>query len=268
VSLFKREQIFASIELDRISLLRLAPDNSICGETSIPAALDPVRPEEHLKDLAAALASGPWRGAPCSLVLSDRLVHYLVVERPQGVRSSKELRLACEARFQASFEGPRGDWSIAVDLVPLARHYLVCGIGRHFIETLCETFAVSGKLLSVRPFLACELRRLARRLPADCWFVAVARDCMTLAGIVAGECRVARVVPSHQPSVASIQDALNREMLLSGEVAVDAPVYCAGALSGDLGQSTMRRLDAPGWGERPSAWAQGYRMALAERWSS
>ena len=267
MSLFRREHVFVSVELDRVALVRLGANGDVREQAVIPVALDPARPAENLKAIEDALAAPAWRGAPCNVVLSDRLVHYVVIERPEGVRSSKELRLACEARFQSSFGHPAGEWEIAIDLRPFARRYFACGIARGFVDALRATFAVEGKLASLRPFLVCELQRRARRLPAECWFVAAAHDCITLVGIAAGECRLARVLAVEDPTIATIQDALNREMLLSGEIASDAPALCAGALQGDLGQTAMRRLDAPSWGSRPSSWARGYRLALAERWA-
>ena len=129
------------------------------------------------------------------------------------------------------------------------------------------TFASHGELVSLRPFLVCELRRLARRLPDQCWFAAVAHDCVTLAGIAEKDCRLVRIVATDQPAVATIQEALERESLLTDEIAPDAPTLVAGVLHDDIAASAMQRVDAPTWGTKPSSWASRYRLALSERWA-
>jgi hypothetical protein len=259
--------VYASVELDRVALVRLGADGAPRDETVIDASLEPERPEDWIKALRTALAQPAWRNLRRHVVLSDRLVRYVVIERPQGVRSGAELRLACEARFQASFERPAAEWEIAIDARPFARHVFACGVSRRLLDAVRAPFAAEGTLASIQPFLVCELRRLARRFPGECWFIAVARDCVTLAGIRRGECRFVRVLAVEQPTLAMIRAALEREALLTGELTADAPVLIAGVLQGDLASGDMRRLDAPGWGSQTSQWASGFRLALSERWA-
>ena len=267
MSRFKRDRVYASVELDRVALVRLNADGAPREDAVMPLALDPEQPEAWSKAARAALAEPQWRDVPRNVVMSDRLVRYMVMERPQGVRSGAELRLACEARFQASFERPAAEWEIAIDARPFARHIFACGVSRRLIDAVRAVFSLEGSLASLQPFLVCELRRLARRLPGECWFVVVARDCVTLAGIKHGECRVIRVLTAEQPNLGLIRDALERETLLTGQLAADAPVLIAGVLQDDLASSAMRRLDAPSWGTQSSHWANGFRLALAERWA-
>jgi hypothetical protein len=189
------------------------------------------------------------------------------MERPQGVRSSAELRLACEARFQSSFERPAQEWEIAIDLRPFAQRFLACAVSRRLLDAVRAAFAAQGQLQSVQPFLVCELRRVARRLPAQCWFVAVARDCVTLAGVARNDCRRIRVLAAEQPTLPMIQEALERESLLTGEFATDAPVLIAGVIQADFAASALRRVDSPSWGTQPTDWTRGYRLALSERWA-
>ena len=267
MSRFRREQVYASVELDRLALVRLGADDVPREEAVIALPLDPERPEEWIKAARTALAQPAWRNVARKVVVSDRLVRYVVMERPQGVRSSAELRLACEARFQASFERPAAEWEIAIDARPFAQHLFACGVSRRLLDALRTLFAAEGSLVSLEPFLVCELRRLARRLPGECWFIAVARDCVTLAGIRRAECRFTRVLAAEQPDLPLVRDALEREALLTGELTADAPVLIAGVLQGDWAKSGMRRLDAPSWGGGTSQWASGFRLALAERWA-
>ena len=267
MSRFRRERIYASVELDRVALVRLGADGVPRDQAVVVLTLDPERPDEWGKAARATLTAPAWRNFPRNVVLSDRLVRYVVMERPQGVRSSAELRLACEARFQASFERPAAEWEIAIDARPFAHDIFACGVSRRLLDAVRALFAAEASLASVQPFLVCELRRLARRLPAECWFIAVARDCVTLAGIRRGACRFTRVLAMDQPTLPMIRDALEREALLTGELGADAPVLIAGVLEGDPATGNMRRLDAPGWGAQTSHWASGFRLALAERWA-
>ena len=267
MSLFRRERIYASVELDRVALVRLGADRSAREQAVLPVSFDPEHPEAALQALAATLATPAWRGAPRRIVLSDRLVRYLVMERPEGVRSAAELRLACEARFQASFDRPAAEWRIDVDARAFARRFLVCAMPRRLLDGLSRTFGANGQLVSLRPYLVSELGRRARRLPVPCWFVAATRDCLTLAGLADDGCRVVRVLTAEQPSVAAIEDLVARETLLAGEVDSDAPVLVSGTVAGDLAASAMRRVDAPGWGTQNSSWAASYRLALSEQWA-
>ena len=266
MSLFRREHVYASVEFDRVALVRLGADGAARDEVVIPLSLDPERPEGAFKDVGAALAAPAWRGATRSVVLSDRLVRYLVMQRPEGVRTGAELRLACEARLQASFDRPASDWEIAIDARPFVRHFFVCAMPRRLVDTVRTTFAGAGELVSLRPVLVCELRRLAHRLPAQCWFVAIARDCVTLAGIEENDCRLVRILAAEQPDMATVQEALGRESLLTDAIATDAPTLVAGVLQGDTRAAGMQRVDAPSWGTRPPGWTRGYRLALSERW--
>lgn len=267
MSRFRRDRIYASVELDRTALVRLGGDGEPREEAIVEMPLDPERPQEWAGAVRATLGQPAWRSAPRSVVLSDRLVRYVAMERPRGVRSSAELELACEARFQSSFERPANEWEIAIDARPFSPRVFACGAARAALDAIRAPFAGQGALLSLKPFLVCELQRLARRLPAECWFVAVARDCLALAGIARGECRFARVLAAERPSASLIEDTLAREALLAGEVAADAPVMIAGVLEGDAAASGLRRMDAPSWRTQPRHWTSGYRLALAERWS-
>jgi hypothetical protein len=268
VSRFRRERIYASVEHDRVALVRLDAANTAQEHAVIPWRLDPEHPEEAVQALAPALASPAWRGAGRRVVLSDRLARYLVLERPEGVRSLAELRLACEARFQASFDRPAAEWEIALDARPLARRFLACGVRKRLLQAMTSAFGAHGALLSLRPYLIAELARRAARLPAPCWFVTAARDCVTLAAVTEAGCAVVRVLAAEEPpSVQTIEQALARERLLAADVDGDAPVLVAGAIAGDLAASAMRRVDAPSWGTEGTGWSQNFRLALSEQWA-
>ena len=141
MSRFRRERVYASVELDRVALVRLGADGLPQDEAVVDLVLDPEHPDEWSKAARPALAAPAWRGPARTVVLSDRLVRYVVMERPQGVRSSAELRLACEARFQASFERPASEWEIAIDARPFADDIFACGVSRRLLDAVRGLFA-------------------------------------------------------------------------------------------------------------------------------
>ena len=268
MSPFRREAVYASIALDRAALVRLGADGTAKEQLAVALTLDREAPERSLDTLAATLAASAWRGVPRTVVLSDRLVRYLVVDRPQGIRSAAELRLACEARFQAAFDRPAQEWQINIDARPFARRFLACGMEKSLHDALVACLAVDGALLSLKPYLVSELARRASSLHSPCWLAVAAHDSVTLAGVADDECSVVRVLATEAPvSIADIERALDRERLLAGDVPQDAAVVVTGAVSGDFGATAVRRLDATTWGSHTALWAQTYRMALSQRWA-
>jgi len=268
VSRFRRELVYASIELDRAALVRVTAEGAAKEHALVPLALDPEQPQASLGALGAVLATPAWRGAPRIVVLSDRLVRYLVLDRPEGIRSAAELRLACEARFHAAFDRPAADWRIIIDARPLARHFLACGMRTRLHDAITQCSSADGPLVALRPYLVSELRRRAQRLNPPCWFVAAAHDCIALAGLNGEDCNVIRVMATQGPATTfDIEQALARESLLAGDMPDGAPVAVSGSVSGDFTATPLRRLDAPTWGTHTAAWAQDYRLALSQRWA-
>ena len=268
MSLFGRERIFASIELDRIALVKLTGNggSTPLGECLIEAPLDPDQPEEALGKVATVLADPLWNGAKRHVVLSDRLVRYLVFERPEGVRSVDELMLAVEARFEQAFDASAQDWEIVIDARPFPRRFIACGAPRRMLYAARTAFSTGGECTSIRPFLVCELERVAKRLPAACWFAAASRDCVALIGITDSECQYVRVLPVDLSSPAAITATIEREQLLSGDAEGNEQIFVSGVPNAQSGDGTATRLDAPHWRAQPAAWSSSYRLALAEVW--
>ena len=266
--LFGHERVFASIEVDRIALVKLAGRGASApvGQCIIEALLDPEQPEEALGKVGAVLADPLWNGAQRHVVLSDRLVRYLLVERPQGARSLDEFRLAIEARFEQAFDASVEDWEIVIDTRPFKRHFVACGVPRRILYAARNAFRTGGRCTSIRPFLVCELERLAKRLPPSCWFAAAARDCVALIGITSSECRYIRVLPIDSSSSSSIAETVEREELLSGDAEGSKQIFLSGVPNAQPEAAPLTRLDAPHWRAQPASWSSTYRLALAEVW--
>lgn len=269
MSLFRRERVFASVELDRIALVKLAggAGGATACERMIEGQLDPDHPHEALREASAVLADPQWRGTMRHIVLSDRLARYLIIERPQGARSVDELRLAVEARFEAAFDASATDWEIGIDARPLARRFVACGVSRRLLDATRGAFSESGECASIRPYLVCELNRLAKRLPAKCWFATAARDYVAVTAINSGECQHIRVLPIDSTMPRAIAETIERERMLSGDLEDNERILLSGILDAKEQTGTLTRLDAPQWRAQPASWSPSYRLALAEIWA-
>jgi hypothetical protein len=269
VSLFRRSVVFASVELERVCLVRIRRGRTAVAEEDrvFTRELDPDAPQASLNEVAHTLSGPGWRGTRRHVVISDRLVHYLVMPRPQGVQAAAELRLAIETRFEQLFDAPAAEWAIEADLRPLARHFVACALPHRLVNALRSAFSEGGECVSLRPFLICELNRLARRLPAECWYAAAAHDSVALARIARGECQRLRVLPASRPTPDHVIELVDRERLTAGETIVDVPILSSGILEGKAEPDSLKRLDQPRWRTQPRAWSSLHRLALAELWA-
>jgi len=266
VSRFRRERLYASIEADRAVLVHVDGRRAVQAEALVPMNLD-AEPERSFSTLGGILSASPWQGIDRHVVLSDRLVRYLVVERPEGVRSAAELRLACEARFQSCFDLAAEAWELMIDLQPSRAHCLICGIPRRLLDGVRSAFESNGRLLSMRPYLVSELRRCGPALPRACWFATCARDSVAIAAITHSGCQSVRVAACSRPTAPAVEELLAREKLLIGGPDAEAPTLATGIIEGEAEQGTLRRLDQRQWGSLPAARSADYRLALSELWA-
>ena len=270
MSPFRRDRVYASIELDRIALVRLDAQRAgaPAQERLLEVGFDADHPDRALREVSQVLALAEWRGTQRHVVLSDRFARYLVVERPQGITSFAELELAVSARFEEAFDASGAQWDIAIDARTLAHRFFACATPRRALEEIRTTFAENGECDSIRPYLVCELNRLARRLPAECWFATATRDSLGLAGIAHGEVQQIRVLPCASPTSSTIAELIERERLLAGEAAGGQRCLFSGVLEDDVEGTMLTRLDRPQWAAQPRTWSSNYRVALAEIWPS
>ncbi len=270
MSPFRRERVYASIELDRIALVKL--DGPHAGapaqERLIEVGFDADHPDRAMREVSQLLALAEWRGTQRRVVLSDRFARYLVVERPQGISSFNELELAISARFEEAFDASSAQWDIAVDARTFAHRFFACATPRRALEEIRTAFAENGQCDSIRPYLVCELNRLARRLPAESWFATAARDSVALASIARGEVQQIRVLPCPSPTSSTIAELVERERLLAGEVAGGQQCLFSGVLEDDHEGTMLTRVDRPQWAAQHRTWSSNYRVALAEIWPS
>lgn len=267
MSRFRPNRLYASIEADRIALVRVAGRGELHDRALVPLDATADAPESSLRPLADILAAPPWRGLDRRVVVSDRLARYLVVERPEGARSVEELRLACTARFESSFDTVADEWELSIDLRPFTTDCLVCAMPRRLLEATRAVFAQHGRLRSLRPYLISELRRCDRTLTRPCWFAASARDSVAVAALTRSSCHGIRVAALESPSAAQIAELVTRQRLLVDEPDAAAPAFLTGVVEGDVEPGTLRRIDRAQWRTLAPATLADYRIALSEIWT-
>lgn len=274
MSPLKPDRLHVSLELDRIALVKTQGlfQVHIAADKCLPAAFDPERPQAWLSPLKAELANRAWQAGTASVVLSDRLVHYVTLEVQPGIRSVDELKLVIAAQFEEVFGLPAADWEIAADLDPFAQRLLACAVDRRLLAELESIFRAAGlRLASVQPFLLREYNRWRRRLPRDlAWFAAQERHSVTLA---LRSCRRWHGLRTHSldgEGAARLPGLLARDQVAYGMARVPKQVWLAGdATAESLAAAsglTLVRLDRPDWPGRTGQWCRDYRLALAGCW--
>lgn len=267
MSRFRPNRVYASIEPDQVALVKMADRQSreTEDERIFEADFDSERPLDTLAIVSAMLHEPRWRDTQRRIVLSDRLVRYLVIARPQGLRSMSELKLAVQTHFEQAYDAAAADWVIALHALPFARRFIACAMPRSLLDAAHATFSAAGVCASIQPFLICEMNRRARQLPQHCWYAAAARDCVALSEIVKGECQRIRVLPIS--SGTDIADLIGQEQLLSGLETGGAPVLLSGVVEEDVNAAQMTRVDQARWLSKGRDWTARYRLALAEVWT-
>ena len=260
--------LHASVEADRVAMVKLGRRGEVLEQICVAIALDPGQPTSALQSLSLLLSAAPWRGATRRVVVSDRLVRYLVLPRPLGLRSLAELQLAVTDHLAQAFDLDGGQWRILIDAPAFTPRVVACALPLALLEALEATFAQGGPCLSIRPYLVAESARLASRLPARGWFASATRDYLAILGVRQGGPRSIRILPGAYGDARIIAATVARERLLQGddEEPGDGQTLFSGWLTHEAGDAPLTRLDLAEWESQSRAWSHGYRMALAGVW--
>jgi hypothetical protein len=267
VSLFRPSRVYASIEPDQIAIVRMADRHTreTQDERIFEADFAGDRPLDAFSLVVAVLHESHWRDTHRHIVLSDRLVRYLVIDRPEGLRSIAELDLAVQTHFEQAYDATAADWTIALHALPFAQRFVACAVPRYLLDAAQATFSAEGVCASIQPFLICEMNRRTAQLPQHCWYAAAARDCVALSQIVAGQCHRIRVLPISSDS--DIADLIEQEQLLSDFDTGAAPVLLSGVVEEEVDAAQLTRVDQARWLSKGRDWSSRYRLALSEVWT-
>ena len=263
MSPFRRSTLVVCVDIDRVIVVPTAR-GACAGNARQLAGLD-LRSGDAaraLEPLRAMLAEPGWKGLEREILLSDRLAHYFVMERPEGIRTFHELQLALESRLQYLFEIRLADWVLRVDAKPFAPSFVACAIPRRLIVGLEAALCTgSSPRTSLRPYLLFELDRHARKLPATCWFGAAGRDYIGIVRVRDGHCQRVRIVAAPVPDARAALRLIERERMLLGEYERAEPLFFSG-LFDEHGGADVVLLDGPGRDRRGRAAA--FRRAMVE----
>lgn len=119
-----------------------------------------------LATLQAALAEPCWQGAPLTLMLSDRLLHYQLLPWQPALGSLAEKQGYARFHFQQVY-GPRvEDWEIRVNDTAPGMPVVACAVDRALTSALEAVAKTAGtRLGSIQPAFAVVFNRLRRFLP-------------------------------------------------------------------------------------------------------
>lgn len=281
---FRRDRLYIGIEPDRLTLVRLTGGvPGLYGSRVVASAT--VSCEESASDsarvetLRQTLRSAQWQKSVSHLILSDRLVRYFVADRPPGARNVEEVQLAAGLRFTDIFGVAANDWSIKLDLPPLATNQLGCAIRKTFVDNLASACAEArSPVATIVPFAVSEFNRwhslIGRK---DGWLAVAGRHSLWI-----GQKRGNDWITVHQHAVTADETAnlatefprlMAQEMLRSVSSTPATPLKRW--LSGVLGDSDTRErlaaspaslLGAPIWTGQPEEWSNAYRIALSPVW--
>jgi hypothetical protein len=173
------------------SLGRVSKTTAVLG----CAADDPARPwAAACNALAEAMAENMQRHMRISVVLSDRLVRYLVLPWRDGVLSRAEWRAYALHSFEAVYGEICRNWRLRIDLVPPGRPSLACAIDADLIEALRKIAGdAASRLVAVRPnFISRFNQRRAAMRGSPLWFATVEERSLCVGALNDGVWRALR----------------------------------------------------------------------------
>lgn len=259
--------LFVSLEPGRMAAVCLGGRLGQ-GLTRVMASVDsPLTAPPDREALSALLHSAvpqPARARGLTVTLSDLLVRYLVLRRPDGLRSLAELRELAAQQLCERFELDPADWVFRVNAAFRGTHDTVCAMPGALLQNLRDAAADTGlRLLSVRPHLVTELARHGRR---NGWIATMERNGFAFAYLADKAPRDIRVMRSSQ-ACTDLPLALRRESIACG-LREDAPVRVTGLPASDLSAlpAAFSAVCAERWPSEGPLWSAQYRLALAPIW--
>lgn len=207
--------------------------------------------------LAQFVAGLPKSGSDVSVVLSNHLVRYTVVQASAALRADEALAYA-RHRF-ARVHGERAkNWEVRLDAGPARAPRLACAVDRDLLEAIraCLPRRGSARLVSVQPYLMAafnQWRGLVGNAPVWLLLLEAGRACV--GRLERGQWTAARNLKGDFGAPQRWRELLERERCLTAAderrpgALVHAPLYGAGSAP-DMEPWRLRLLGAaaPGAG--------------------
>lgn len=267
--LLERRQLFIALEPQRMTAVCLGGrfgQRSRPVLSSVEAALSASPRREALSALLVSALPPASRPRTLTVTLSDLLVRYLALRRPDGLRGLRELRELAAQQLCECFELDAADWEFRVDTPLRGTHATVCAMPKALLQDLREAASETGlRLVSVQPRLAIELTRHGHGLRDGC-MATVEHDGLAIARLAGKQPLGIRVVRSAQ-ALQDLRIELRREAVLH-DLGEHAPICLAGVASADRKAlpAPQSAVCAERWPSEGPQWSERYRLALAPVW--
>ncbi len=273
---FRRDRLYLGLEPDQVTLVRLSCGSSIrvVASTRLPFS-ESSSESELLLALEQALRDPQWQKARAHVVVADRLIRYFIAERPPGARNAKEVELAAGLRFEDIFGVPVDDWTIQVDMPPLAKNQLGCALRKELVSNLVAICsAANTPIVSLQPFAVSEFNRSHATIGnKEGWFAVMGRHSLWVAQKKGSDWLN---VHQHllQGDIATEFARLMSQEFLRAAVSTQptSPTVWLSGFNGDeatrtrMTSSSTSLLGTSCWPKQSEAWSSLFRLALSPVW--
>lgn len=181
MSLWKRKAAYLSVDTEMAYFLPQSERRTEIPHLAVPADFGK-SPFDAAQKLAETMSESNTNPGILDIVLSDRLVRYLVTPLIQGLRNAGELHQAALARFEQVYGIRPADWCVVTDMELSTERFLSCAVEMQLKESLSQHLRNAGyKIRSMQPAFVAAHRLLSRQvksLPA--WSVVINNNCTTI----------------------------------------------------------------------------------------
>jgi hypothetical protein len=180
---------------------------------------DPLRPWHAACDaLAASMAENMQRHLRMQVILSDRLMRYLVLPWRPGITSRAEWRAYALHSFEQVYGEEARTWRLRIEVVPPGRPSLACAVEEGLLESLRDVArSSSSRLVSVRPrFVALFNQRRAVLRGSPLWFAVAEPHSLSVGLLVGGVWQALRNEPAPDGWSAALPGMVSRMQVMAG----------------------------------------------------
>lgn len=164
-----RDRLILAIYPDRICWLRVGRGMvaSVAAHGTVSCAAEPDSPWQNaIKLLPEVLKSANAAGTSVTVVLSNRLVRYVVTSNPDAARNQEELDLLTRHAFERVHGEASKTWMIRLSEAAPGKQALASAIDQRLVDALHGAIVAAGaKIVSLQPYLMAAFNHFKRTLP-------------------------------------------------------------------------------------------------------
>ncbi len=251
-----RDHIRIGFAPDRVAVVRVGRGLRPAVNGKLSARCEPVAEGADwagaLVTLEESLSRLRPQGARATVVLSHRLVRYVLLPASAKVARADESETLARFWFERTYGAFSGDWLIRVSDDDPNRPRVASAVEAKVVDALRATVARSGaRLVSMQPHFMTAYNQWRLNIgKRDCWFVALEPGRAVAANVSTGAFRALRSFWVSDDAGLDLMEHLARENTLAGEgnppvhVLVHAPEFADLQLPAREGLAP-ERLDLP-----------------------